>query len=77
MNEDYKNKVKKLLLPDSDAEVDNFSNNELKRIFEYAEDYNAIGIAKLYRSDTTSITQGISIEILKDDGNACGIVLTD
>lgn len=77
MNEDYKNKVKNLLFPDSNAEVDNFSNNELKRIFEYAEDYNAIGITKLYRSDIALNKQGISLEILKDDGNTSGIVLTD
>lgn len=77
MLEDYKNKVKKLLLPDSDAEVDNFSNNELKRVFEYAEDFNAIAITELYRSDIALNKQGISIGILKEDGSASGIVLTD
>lgn len=65
-------RVNELFSEDCNADTNQFSITELKRVLEYLEDSKGSRIKALYRSNTTPITEGVSVKIIRIDGSESG-----
>ena len=70
-------RVNELLSENCKADTNQFSITELKRVLEYLEDSKGSRIKALYRSNTTPITKGVSVKIIRIDGSECGCTFSD
>jgi len=70
-------RINELLSDDCKVDTRQFSMSELKRVLEYLEDSKGSRIKALYRSNTTPITEGVSVKIERKDGSECGCTFID
>ena len=74
---DIRERVNKLLSEDCNADINQFSISELKRVITYFEDCKGSKIIGLYRSETTPITESVSVKLIRDDGSEVGCTFLD
>ena len=74
---DIRERVNKLLSEDCNADINQFSISELKRVITYFEDCKGCKIKELYRSKTTPITESVSVKLIRDDGSEVGCTFLD
>lgn len=70
-------RINELLSDDCKVDTSQFSITELKRVLEYLEDSKGSRIKALYRSNTTPITEGVSVKIIRIDGSESGCTFID
>ena len=70
-------RINELLSDDCKVDTRQFSMSELKRVLEYLEDSKGSRIKALYRSNTTPITEGVSVKIIRIDGSESGCTFID
>ena len=74
---DIREKVNELLSEDCNADTNQFSITELKKVITYFEDCKGSKIKELYRSETTPITESVSVKLIRDDGSEVGCTFLD